>query len=534
MEAKLSEITLYVAKWLQFQSLWDLEADYVYAQLGDSLSSWQQLLLEIRKTRSTFDNSDIQRSFGVAIINYQQVQTKVNAKYDTWQKDILGRFGVKLGVAIKDTHSTILKARHDLEHHSIEGSSTSATVSFITFVTDLNKRATRKWTPEMETFNQGQITLERQRYQFASDWLQIDRLEGEWTAFKDILARKTASIQEQLGSSSSSVPRRFSDFSLLFSNAALFDTPGGLQLKIIAEDKVVQQRVRELIVDWEANKPIEGSLASEVAMASIMGFELRLSKLTEAIDGVSRAKEALDLEVVSDLRLDPVLEELSDLKSVWTALSAIWSQIDELRDALWSTVQSRKLRQHLDTLLNSTREMPSRMRQYAAFEYVQEVLRSFIKSNTLIADLKSEALRERHWRSLFKALKVSMTYSPTTMTLNSVWNLDLKKNESIIEEVILQAQGEMALEEYLKLVRFNPLKSQSYLVLFFLCAFADLSGIFFFSLADQGNLEQLRSRSRQLPEQDSLDSRMGRPLHQMQRESQLVDGNEAISVLQGI
>lgn len=192
-------------------------------------------------------------------------------------------------------------------------------------------------------------------------------------------------------------------------------------------------------------------------MLSILEFENRLNKLTETIDGVSRAKEALDLELVVDHRLDPVLEELKDLKAVWTTLTAIWSQISDVGDSPWSTIQPRKLRQLLDGLLNSTREMPSRMRQYAAFEYVQDILRAFIKSNTIISDLKSEALRERHWRSLFKALKVSSGYSPTTMTLSSIWNLDLKKNEAVIKDVILQAQGEMALEEYLKQVSSSVL-----------------------------------------------------------------------------
>jgi dynein cytoplasmic 1 heavy chain len=36
------------------------------------------------------------------------------------------------------------------------------------------------------------------------------------------------------------------------------------------------------------------------------------------------------------------------------------------------------------------------------------------------------------------------------MTLGNVYDLDLKKNEAVIKDVIIQAQGEMALEEYLK------------------------------------------------------------------------------------
>ncbi|KAF8919991.1 dynein heavy chain [Mucidula mucida] len=121
IEAKVQQLKDYMAKWLQFQSLWDLEAEYVFNRLGDSLAHWQQLLTEIKKTRSTFDTSDSQVSFGVCVIDYEQVQARVNAKYDSWQKDILNRFGVKLGLVMREMHASILKARNDLEHHSIEG-----------------------------------------------------------------------------------------------------------------------------------------------------------------------------------------------------------------------------------------------------------------------------------------------------------------------------------------------------------------------------------------------------------------------------
>ncbi|KAI0825307.1 dynein heavy chain [Trametes gibbosa] len=121
IEQKVQSLKDYVAKWLQFQSLWDLEAEYVFNRLGDSLANWQQLLTEIKKARSTFDTSETQKSFGVCVIDYEQVQARVNAKYDAWQRDILSRFGVKLGNEMKEMHASILKARNELEHHSIEG-----------------------------------------------------------------------------------------------------------------------------------------------------------------------------------------------------------------------------------------------------------------------------------------------------------------------------------------------------------------------------------------------------------------------------
>ena len=45
----------------------------------------------------------------------------------------------------------------------------------------------------------GEKTLERFRYQFPDDWLYSDQLRGEWSAYNEILKRKSDSIQEQLG-----------------------------------------------------------------------------------------------------------------------------------------------------------------------------------------------------------------------------------------------------------------------------------------------------------------------------------------------
>lgn len=76
IETKIQHLTDYVGKWLQFQSLWDLETEYVFNRLGDSLANWQQLLTEIKKARATFDTSDTQKSFGVCVIDYEQVQAR--------------------------------------------------------------------------------------------------------------------------------------------------------------------------------------------------------------------------------------------------------------------------------------------------------------------------------------------------------------------------------------------------------------------------------------------------------------------------
>ena len=75
------------------------------------------------------------------------------------------------------------------------------------------------------------------------------------------------------------------------------------------------------------------------------------------------------------------------------------------------------------------------------------------QANMLVVELKSEAVKERHWKQLMRRLRVSWVLSE--LTLGHLWDLDLLKNETVIRDVLGVAQGEMALEEFLKQVCNN-------------------------------------------------------------------------------
>jgi dynein heavy chain 1, cytosolic len=425
IESRLGDIAAYVEKWLQFQSLWDLQSEQVYGELGEDLQQWLQLLQEIRKSRAPFDTSDVSKSFGNLTIDYEQVQTKVNAKYDQWQHDILMKFAAKLGTRVRDVHGEVEKVRKELEGQALEASSTAQAVTFITIVQQC-RRKVRIWEPEVDIFRQGQTTLSRQRYQFPADWLFVEQVDSEWAALNEILGRKNKIVQDQTDA---------------------------LRAKFAAEDNVINTKIAETIAQWNDEKPVSGTIAPDEASRTLSSFQSRLEKLQADSDMLSKAKEALDLPTSAETSLPAVLEEVHDFMSVWAALSTIWKSLNELRESLWSSVQPRKLRSSIDGLIKMTKEMPSRMRQYAAFEHVQNVLRQFLKVNTLLSDMKSEAVRDRHWQKIYKALKPGKRYSPTSLTLGDVWDLQLATTEKVIRDIIAQAQGEMALEEFLKQVR---------------------------------------------------------------------------------
>ena len=66
---------------------------------------------------------------------------------------------------------------------------------------------------------------------------------------------------------------------------------------------------------------------------------------------MSLCKLVIGTLVASDERVQIGLEELQDLKGVWSELAKIWEKVDELKDKPWLSVQPRKVVEHSSYLL---------------------------------------------------------------------------------------------------------------------------------------------------------------------------------------
>lgn len=422
IEKFLSEATQYLGKWFSFQALWDLEGSKVFKILGDDMNKWLVVLNDIRRARTTFDTNEVSKSFGMLRIDFRQVQARINAKYDAWQHDIITRFSESLGTKMKETCSEMESFRRDLERQVLDISSTEMIVKCINLVQNCTSRL-ESWEACVGLFRQGQTTLSRYRFQFPSNWLFIDQIDNEWASLREILWRKSLVIEQQ------------NDV---------------IKSKIQSEISRLTDRIDNLDEQWQMDRPVSGSLDPKFALSVLTKFETEGAAISNSADLLSMAANTLDIPFKVAPGLEAVLEEVRDFTAVWTALESLWAQLNELRDTAWAIVLPRKIRQKLEDFSQMTKSMPTRIRQYAAFQHVQSVLKSLNKSVPLITALRSEAICDRHWNSLFKMLAPNKQISLTALTLGDVWDLNLSLNESKIKDIVTVAEGELTLENFLR------------------------------------------------------------------------------------
>ena len=114
-------------------------------------------------------------------------------------------------------------------------------------------------------------------------------------------------------------------------------------------------------------------------------------------------------------------------------------------------MQPRKQRQQIDLLLTQLKDLPTRLRKYASYEFVKKLIQSYQKVNMLSVELKSDAPKDRHCKMMRKQLRVSWVFSE--LTLGQVWDVDLQRHKGTVKDIIRGAQGEMALEEFPKQIK---------------------------------------------------------------------------------
>ena len=414
-----------------------MSMDSITTLLGDDIKKWQQLLIEARTARSTLDNSDDSSThcIGPVTIFYSKVQNKINLKFDAWQKSLQTTFGTILHNSIKIYLDKFTSAKQTLESISLEGATTTI-IDGVTFIQQM-KQSCKMWSKDASLLDSSEALLKKQRFVFPPTWIHSTIPCSAFTDFETILARRTKQMDDQIPT---------------------------LQQRVRSEDKQISKRTADLIANWEKQKPLSGGTPPVEASEALASFQIVFKKSIHEFDQLSSAKLALGLPASSTNPLNAAYEELNELSEVWAAVRPTHDNLEEINDTPWASLVPRKIRASLNSLLEGLRSISSTVRQYDVFTHVNETIKSYIANTSLLTDLKTEALKPRHWKLILKRLNLQIGIN--NLTLGHLFEAGILGKKKEIGEILSVAQGEMALEIFLRQVREYWQTSQIELVLY--------------------------------------------------------------------
>ena len=303
---------------------------------------------------------------------------------------------------------------------SFQGVPSNEITQFITEIQEIKKNQAL-WTGDMEKFRNGQKLLDRQRYHPPSDWLYIDQVEGEWSAVKQLLTRKNQQMEGEIPT---------------------------IQAQLLSDEQVQNGKIKDIEELWRNQRPYSGDMLPNEALDTLNIIDGQLQRVKENYSRICQAKELLGLEPGNMQRIEVLEEEVQGLKGVWSELNRIWISVEALRETPLTGAVPKKLKTTLDDALEQMNAFPNRLRQYEAFEAMKSRLLNYKKMNLIIIELKSEAMKPRHWKKLLDKLKISTSLNE--LTVGHLWGVDLLRYENPIKDILTVARGEMVLEEMLR------------------------------------------------------------------------------------
>ncbi|RLV89834.1 Dynein heavy chain cytoplasmic [Spathaspora sp. JA1] len=415
----------YIKKWKNLQNLWELNLENSQDlgslfNLESPVSEWFPIIQDlISKGRQLFDQP-VKQFGNLFVINFTKVQNRVTLKFDKFQKELLNQFAKKF-LDESTNFNRVLSSTVESLQHSINFNLTSTKlISMIDNFLQRKKQLYNDWNEKAELYKKIQEYLYRQRYKFPGEWLYVEQLESNLSMVNALIERNQKVIDD--------------NYEIISS-------------KIKAEAVKLNDSISTLYRKWSTHKPITGNLSPSFAIVELGNFQKQFINLETNTNSILNVSKLLDITIISIDDLTLAMDEVKDLKVVWTSVNGLWEDLQRLKSWKWVDFQPRQLNLQLDELLNNSRSLPANIRQYAAVDEIQNLVKDHLKNHSKVTELKSESMKERHWKILLSQLSPKVLFE--NLTVGDVWNFNISLNLQTINDMLEQANNEQTIDENL-------------------------------------------------------------------------------------
>jgi dynein heavy chain len=183
-------------------------------------------------------------------------------------------------------------------------------------------------------------------------------------------------------------------------------------------------------------------LVMQDAQKELASMEARAARFNEL-------EELFELSISSHTKLHHAAHDLGVLKSVWDMWMLVDGMFSAWARALWDDIAVDDLIEETRVLLVQIKKLPAEARKWGAYLELKAVVENMAVVLPLVHELHSQAMRERHWKSL---MAVTMTHfdKGADFCLDDLLQLGLHRFVEEVSEIVEVATKELKIEAKLK------------------------------------------------------------------------------------
>jgi dynein heavy chain len=229
---------------------------------------------------------------------------------------------------------------------------------------------------------------------------------------------------------------------------ALQPLMNGMLTHIIKEIKTFNANVAKFVKDFKKSGPFSLELEQREAYASIDGYQKEVSKLLEGAKTLNELEDLFELPLSSNRSIDEVHDNLSSLKGVWDVVALVDSLFSSWKTTFWVDLKCDNLIQEVRLVQNQLKKHAKKPREWPVFKMLELNVKNMATILPLLHELRSPAMRERHWKSLQVTTCATFDRGPT-FCLDDLLALNLHRHVEAVTDIVEVANKELKIESKL-------------------------------------------------------------------------------------
>eukprot|EP01012_Entosiphon_sulcatum_P048729 TRINITY_DN67253_c0_g1_i1.p1 TRINITY_DN67253_c0_g1~~TRINITY_DN67253_c0_g1_i1.p1 ORF type:complete len:4768 (-),score=648.87 TRINITY_DN67253_c0_g1_i1:2-12742(-) len=412
IERQVTKLETFLQRWQSTQVLWRVSSDTLCDRVGRRLADWHALHGTVVSNAEALGSSVPVENLGVAQVGYHQVQANVKARYGELCKTVLHFYKQALDTEMRGFNDVILKEKLQIQNGNRD-------VRFVAMLPDLRKQL-ESWQDILLELQQGQNLLRSCEVKLPETWLSVDTVTKEWETFSALFEQKCSAVASSTDE---------------------------LCNEVRQEESKLEDLLAELMSEWEQTKAAGSRSVAKDIVDRVKAYRARAKDISDEWATVARAKATLDLGLSDTSRASALSEQLAVMQAAWEKVAHVNDELFALCKIPFQTVVAQKVAVDLDEMLEKLRDAPS-IQNAAPVINATETITKYQAAIRLVGELRSETMKDRHWKILFQQLKLN--WNLAAMTLGDILRYDLASTEQVFKEVIKQATGEFALDSFLQ------------------------------------------------------------------------------------
>jgi dynein heavy chain len=189
------------------------------------------------------------------------------------------------------------------------------------------------------------------------------------------------------------------------------------------------------------------------AREKLQEFRMATKELREKEEDMKFGLDIFDIEPMAYPELNLVEKEMAQLFEIWAVKEGWDGEWDSWKDITFYQLRIDDMDDRAVEFQEKIKTFDKEVRQWGVYEYLKNKIDQFRTAMPLIADLRDEAMRERHWKELKFEVKEEFDENSIEFSLEKIFELGLNNHGEKVSELADNARKELKIEIQLEEIR---------------------------------------------------------------------------------